>query len=404
MKSYNVDDKLKDRKIIKEAIEKICKKKKKGKKKKGSNKKYKQAQEILQSIEEYTDKILEAIIAFEKVKKAQELGIEVDAEILRKAYKPRKCKPFVTKENPDKKERKITSAPLYLDQIVHQLLVEIMKPIMKKYMYRHSYGSIPKGGTHAGKRYVKKIINHHTKHDKSAIKYVAKTDIQGCYGHVQHTTLKKRLRKKFRGKLFIWLAFEVIDSYHDEIVDGEKVGIPIGYSTSHWFCNFYLTPLDYYVKQKCNITYYVRYMDDKVFFGRNKKQLHKVVRNVMQFLKKFGMKLKYNWQIFRFDYIDRFCKRRGRDIDYLGFRFYRDKIILRKRNSLKIRRQALKISKSKKITARTAQSFMSRIGQLRHCNSFNFYQKAIKPYVNIKKLKGVIRNASRKQCKAQYAV
>ena len=137
-------------------------------------------------------------------------------------------------------------------------------------------------------------------------------------------------------------------------------------------------------------------MDDMVLFGRNKRKLHKVVRSIMMYLNKIGLKIKHTWQVFRFDYIDRHGKRRGRDIDFLGYRFFRDKIILRKRNALKLRRQVMKIHRMKEITAHVAQSLMSRLGWLRHCNSFNFWHKYVKPYINIKKIKEVIRNESRK--------
>lgn len=225
-----------------------------------------------------------------------------------------------------------------------------------------------------------------------------------CYESIPHKELKKQLRKKFRGKLFLWLAFAVIDSYHDKIVDGEPTGLPIGYSTSHWFCNFALTPLDYFIKQEMKIKYYIRYMDDMVLFGRNKKKLHKVVRFIMAYLDSIGLNLKHNWQVFRFDYIDRFGNRRGRDIDFLGYRFFRDKTILRKRNALTLRRQARRISRMREITPHEAQSLMSRLGWLRHCNSFNFWHKYVKPYINIKKIKEVIRNESRKYHQAQCSV
>jgi len=402
MKSYNVDDKLKDPEIIKQAIIKTCKSKKK--KKKGKNKKYKQAQYILKNIDKYVEKTLKIIIAFEKVQQAKEHGKKIDLETFRKAYKPKKCSSFITKENPSKKTRKITSAPLYPDQVIHQLVVLVAEPIFMNYMYEYSCGSVPGGGIHKGKRYIEKIIKYHRKHDKTAIKYAAKLDITKCYQSIPHKHLKEQLRKKFRGKLFLRLAFAIIDSYRDNAIDSEPVGLPIGYSTSHWFCNFLLTPLDYFIKQDLEVEYYVRYMDDIIFFGRNKREMHKAVKQITNFLDSIGLNIKDNYQVFRFDYIDKNGKRRGRDIDFIGYRFYRDKIILRKRNALKIRRQVKKISKMKEITPHAAQSLMSRLGWLRHCNSYNFWHKYVKSCINIKMIKEVIRIESRKQYQAQCSV
>jgi hypothetical protein len=56
MHSFNIDDKLKNREIIKEAVIETCKSKKK--KKKGSNKKYKKAQYILAHLDDYIEKTL----------------------------------------------------------------------------------------------------------------------------------------------------------------------------------------------------------------------------------------------------------------------------------------------------------------------------------------------------------
>lgn len=402
MHSYNVDDKLKDLEIIKQAIIKVCKSKKK--KRKGPNKKYKQAQHILAHLDEYVKKTLETVLAFEVMKKAEELGQLVSLEIYEKAYKPKKCKTFTIKDGGNKKTREITSVPLFPDQVIHQLLIEVSQSALMCGMYEYSCGSIPGRGTHKGMKYIKKIINHHNEYDKSAIKYVGQLDITQCYPSVSHSYLKKQQQKKFRGKLLLWLSFAVIDSYVHTIIDGECYGLPIGYSTSQWNCNFILTPLDHYIKETLKIEYFVRYMDDMIFFGRNKKELHKVVEAISEHCAGMELKIKNNHQVYRFDYIDKYGKRRGRAIDFLGFRFFRDKTILRKRNALKIKRQVQKVAKMPNVTPHEAQSLMSRLGGLRHCNSYNFYHKYVKPYISIKKLKEVIRIESRKHSNAGCSI
>ncbi len=395
---------MKDREIIRKALIKVCKSKKK--KKKGRNKKYKQAQYIFEHLDEFVGVILEIVIATEVVMKREDEGLFIDDEYYFMAYKPAKCKGFTITDGPSKKERDIISVPLFVDQIIHQLIIEAGQPVFMRGMYKHSYGSIPKRGSHKGQKYIKKVINHHNRYDKSAIKYGVQLDATKCYQSFSHTYLKNQLKRKFRGKLFLYIAFLIIDSYAFIIIEDpitgeiEAYGLPIGYSTSQWFCNFGLTPLDHYIKEELHIEYYIRYIDDMIMFGRNKKNLHKAVKAIDEFMANMGLKLKQTWQVFRYDYIDRKGKRKGRAFDTLGLRFFRDKTILRKRNSLTIKRQVQRLNKKAEITAHDAQSLMSRLGQLRHCNSYNFYKKHVKPYVNIKKLKEVIRIESRKQCKA----
>lgn len=403
MHSFNVDERLKDREVIKQAIEKVCKSKKN--KRKGLNMKYKQSRYILACLDEYVEKTLEIVLAFEATKKAEELGHPVLPEIYEKSFKPVKCTSTTIKDKCNGKTRGITTnVPLFPDQIMHQLLIEAGKSAFMVGMYKHSYSSMPGRGTHQGAKHIKKTINHHTKCDKSAIKYIGQLDITQCYPSLSHSALKQRLRKKFRGKLFLWLCFAIIDSCIYAVKDGENYGLPTGCSTSPWFCNFILTPLDHYIKEDLHIEYYIRYLDDMVFSGRNKKELHKAVNAIVEYCADMDLTIKDNYQVYRFDYINRHGERCGRAIDVLGFRFFRDKTILRKRNALVIRRQVQKVAKMPKVTAHEAQSLMSRLGWLRHCNSYNFYHKYVKPYISIKKLKVVIGNESRKCNNAQCAV
>lgn len=402
MKSFNIDSKLTDLDVIKRAIVTVCKSKRK--KPRGRNRKYKQAQYILKNTDKCAERILKMVQAFDRVQGARERGLPVDPKDVELMYKPKQCEPFQIRDAGSGKERMIISVPIYPDQIIHQLLIEASKPAFMRGMYEYSLGSIPDGGVHKGKKYLERTIKRHRKHDKSAIKYAVQLDVEKCYPSINHEILKTQLKKKFRGKLFNWLSFAVIDSYYDSEDAEGRCGLPLGYSTSHWFCNFYLTPVDHYIKNELGIKTYVRYMDDMIFFGRNKKVLHRAVRAIMKVLQKMKLRLNRTWQVFRFDYIDRYGKRRGRALDTLGFRFFRDKIILRKRLALTIRRAVKRVAKMKKITAHAAQSLMSHLGWLRHFNSYNFYHEYVLPYISIRKLKGVIRNASRKHNKAHATV
>lgn len=392
MKSFNVDDKLTNPEVIRCAIFAVCKSLKKSKWKR----KHKKAEMLLANMDSYVESTVVAVENFEKAKKLQELGLPVPEEISSKAWSPKGCSKFTVKDGPSKKERDIVSAGNIHDKIIHQLVVEAGKPVFMSGMYAHSCGSIPGRGTHDGVKYIKKIINHHTKHDKSAIKYGAVCDAQKCYQSFSHTVLKAQIRKKFRGKLFYWLMETIIDCYYSKIENGKKYGIPIGFPTSQWLCNFSLTATDHKIKS-IGVKYCARYVDDFVIFGRSKKFLHKVMATIKDELGKLGLKLKKTWQVFRYDYIDKEGERCGRAFDFLGYRFFRDKTILRKRNALVISRQARRTSKAPVVTAYNARSFMSRLGAIRHCNSLNFYQKNVKPFVSIKKLKEVIRIEDRKR-------
>lgn len=124
-----------------------------------------------------------------------------------------------------------------------------------------------------------------------------------------------------------------------------------------------------------------------VLFGCNKKKLHKVRVYIEKYLNSIGLELKGNWQVFRVD---------KRAVDFLGYRFFRKYTLLRKNLALRIRRRVKKVWKKYKITFKDAAAIISYLGWTKHCNSYNYFQKHIKPYIQIELLKECIRNESKK--------
>lgn len=163
-----------------------------------------------------------------------------------------------------KRKKRFIIVPTNKEQVVHHMLCNILKPIFMKGMYEHSYGSIPgRGGTSAKNQIVKWI-----RKDKSGCKYVLKMDIHKFFDSISHDILKHKLSKLIKDTEFLRILFIVID-----VTDK---GLPLGFYTSQWLSNWYLQDLDHYIKEKLHAKYYVRYMDDMVIFGSNKKKLHKI--------------------------------------------------------------------------------------------------------------------------------
>lgn len=283
---------------------------------------------------------------------------------------------------------RIVSCPAFFpDQCLHWLVILASQEIFMHGMYEYVCGSIPQRGIHYGRKAVKKWIET----DRRNTKYCAKLDITKFYPSVNHDALKAALRRKIKDRKLLWLF--------DKIIDSTETGLPIGNYTSQWLANFLLQDLDHKIKEEYGIVHYIRYMDDMVLFGANKKKLHAAVRAIAAELAPLGLHLKANWQIFRVDYIDRNGKRRGRDIDFMGFRFFRDKIIMRKKISLRARRLAVRIGKKAKVSYHQAAAMISYFGWFKYTQSANFRRKYIEPNIKIKKLKGVVSNENRKRNK-----
>jgi len=283
-------------------------------------------------------------------------------------YKSAPYKIKKIKDGAQKKTRVIYKPRYYTDQIIHWALMQQIQPVIMRGMYYYSCGSIPGRGTSHGQKAIRKWLDN----DYRNTKYCLKMDIKKFYPSIDNEIMKQKFRRKIKDTKCLWLIDEIIDSAD---------GLPIGNYTSQWFSNFFLEGLDHFIKEELKVKYYIRYVDDLVLLGPNKKKLHKAKREIDDYLAKIKLRIKGNWQVFKID-----C----RAIDFLGFRFFRDKTILRKRNALRIRRRIKKISKKPNLNYRDACAIISYWGWIKRSDSYNFYQKYIKPKVSIGKAKKVV--------------
>ena len=339
-------------------------------------KSYKNLMEQIASEDNIRDAIMNASKRKRGRKDVKEVLDDIDTHIqkvrtmlLDGTYIAHVDEPVIVNEGTHHKVRRIRKPHFKYDQIVHHCIIQVLQPIFTKPMYIYSCGSIPNRGAHYGKKRIEKWLRHDIKNTK----YVFKMDIKHFYESVDQQILKEMLKAKIHDWQALALIYEVIDSC-------EK-GLPLGNYTSQWFANFMLTPLDHYIKEQLHAKYYMRYMDDIVIFGGNKKELHKMHRAIEQYLQdRLHLRIKENWQVFRFEY-----KGRGRPLDFMGWQFYRDKTILRKSIFIRITRKARHVGKH--TTIKGAQGMISYMGYIKHTDTYGTYRDYIRPYVDIGKLK-----------------
>lgn len=305
-------------------------------------------------------------------------AMQVQKMLKEKNYIPSPYIEMKIHDGANKKERIIYKPRFYPDQVIHWSLMLQIESILYKGMYEFSCASIKGRGIKRGMNYLKRILVQDRKHTK----YCLKLDVKHFYPSINKDILKSKFRRVIKDRDTLNLIDVIIDSGID--------GLPIGNYTSQWFANFYLQDLDHYIKEVLHVKYYIRYMDDMVLFSNNKKELKKVKYAIDEFLAKESLKIKENWQLFKTD---------SRPIDFLGYRFYRGYTTLRRSNFLRIKRRAKKISKKEELNFHDAAAMLSYSGWLKHCDSYNYQQKYIKPYIDYKKCKEVVRNESRKHGK-----
>lgn len=245
------------------------------------------------------------------------------------------------------KEREIFRLPYFPDRIVHHAIMNILEDIFVSVFTADTYSCIKGRGIHAAAMAVNKALQN-----VSCTQYCLKLDIRKFYPSIDHITLKKLLRKKFKDENLLWLLDGIIDS---------APGLPIGNYLSQYFANFYLTFFDHWIKEVKRVKHYFRYADDIVILSNNKPFLHQLLADIREYLQKnLSLQIKDNYQVFPVS---------ARGIDFVGYRFYHTHALLRK--SIK-KNFARMISRRK-----NSASIASYYGWAKHCNSRHLLKKLL---------------------------
>lgn len=307
---------------------------------------------------------------------------EIQRLLITQTYRPSPYREKIVREGTQRKERKISVPRFYPDQIIQWAILLQIIPVLSKGMDPFTCGSV----TRRGRDYARKYLEKWLRDDRKGTKYCLFLDSHHFYPSIRHDCLKAMLRKKFKDAKLLRLLDLIIDS---------APGLPIGNVTSQWLANFYVQGIDHSIREQLHARYYVRYMDDMIVLGPNKRTLHRMFDAIQAELGKLGLSVNDNWQVFKVD---------SRGIDFLGYRFFHDRTILRRTVMLKISRKVLRTAKRKSWNPHNCKSILSYLGWFKRANNYGCYQKWIKPYVNVKRMKGVIRRESLKHRNAGKGV
>ena len=294
---------------------------------------------------------------------------KIQTKLTNKSYIPSPYEIKTIRDGASQKERIIYKPRYYPDQIIHWALILQLQEVFMHGMYEFTCGSIPERGTSYGQKVLRKWLDD----DYEGTKYCLKMDISKFYPSIDVMILKEMLRKHIKDVECLWLL--------DTIIDSTPQGLPIGNYTSQWLSNFFLQELDHFIKEKFGVKYYLRYVDDLVILDSNKRRLHKIRCLIDDYLFSIHLTMKQDWQVFLIS---------TRAIDFLGLRFFRNKTILRKRNSLRIRRRISKISKKFVVSRKDACAVVSYWGWIKCCDSYRFYNEYVRPKISIRFAKRMV--------------
>ena len=244
------------------------------------------------------------------------------------------------------KEREIFRLP-FIDRIVHHAIMNVVEPIFKSHFTADTYSCIKGRGIHAAHYKLRKSLK-----DARGTKYCLKVDIKKFYPSVDHEILKALLRHKFKDPDLLELLDGIIDS---------APGLPIGNYLSQYFANYYLSFFDHWLKEQRGVRHYFRYADDLVFLAGSKAELHQLLADIRLYLDThLRLAVKDNYQVFPVA---------DRGIDFLGYVYYHDRTLLRKR---------IKKSFARAVAAGKGKPTIAAYkGWAKHCDSKHLLKKLL---------------------------
>lgn len=285
------------------------------------------------------------------------------------------------------KEREICDLPYYPDRIVHWALMLQVEPILVSTFIKNSYAAIPGRGAHLALGDLNKCLHE----DQEGTRYCAKLDVHKFFPSIDHDILKSLIRRKIKCKDTLELMDEIIDSY-TSILTGK--GVPIGNYPSQYFGNFYLTYFDHWIKETVfeftnssgeveyrKIHYYFRYMDDMIILSDSKEFLHFIIGEISSYLyTNLHLVLKGNYQVFPVDI---------RGIDFVGYRSFRNYVLLRTSTKKRMRTAIKKIRKCASLYGNLNKHqecvMASYSGILKWCDGHRLYKKHMSRVLNLLK-------------------
>lgn len=257
-----------------------------------------------------------------------------------------------TRRCPCGKIRKLHKLPYYPDHIEQHALMQILMPHLIRALYFESGASVKGRGMMYAKRRTQRWIDE----NKSCGRlYYVKLDFVKFYENVDQQVIYSALCDYFTDKGIRRLLYEVIFAL--------PKGLGIGLYPIQTLTNFYMSILCRRVCRKYDVKVEI-YCDDVVILGRNKKEVWAAVNFTLEYAHDvMHQELHTNIGMQIID--------ETHFLDFVGYRFYFNHILLRKRMKEKFKRKMHNLVNP----MRRYEVAMSYKGWLIHCNGISLWRK-----------------------------
>jgi hypothetical protein len=202
--------------------------------------------------------------------------IILQAELGARTYRPGAYYSFYIH---DPKRRRISAAP-FRDRVVHHALCNIIERIFERGFIYDSYANREGKGNHRALDRAQSYARRY--------RYVLPCDVRQFFPSVDQAILRHILARKLHDPDVMWLVDQILASgvgvlseeYQMVWFPGDDLlavhrprGLPIGNLSSQFWANCYLDSFDHFVKRELRCPAYLRYVDDMLLFGDDKRQL-----------------------------------------------------------------------------------------------------------------------------------
>lgn len=190
------------------------------------------------------------------------------AEVLAGSWRPGSMRRFRIH---DPKPRLI-HAPCFRDRVLHHAIMAHVGPVLDRSLVFDTYACREGKGTLAA---VQRVCFHAARYT-----WFAQIDVRAYFASIDHAVLLCLLKRKFKDRALLALLARIIGAHED----GPGRGLPIGTLASQHLANFYLSGFDRELLEKYQVSGFVRYMDDVVWWAEDRATVRAAVAGATDYL------------------------------------------------------------------------------------------------------------------------
>ena len=249
-------------------------------------------------------------------------------ELKARKYYPNKFRCFMIFEP---KPRLVMSQSIRDKVVNHFVAKRYLIPLLENTLVDTNVATRLKLGASYATKKMKQYFARIFAENPEAKIYALKIDISKYFYSIDHEILFEKLRRRVKDKDVLEILRRIIDEtnkpYINNVIDkfnqcyhtniphyGKGRGLSIGAMASQFLAIFYLDEVDHYIKEGLKCVYYIRYMDDFILLGTDKKQLYEWMRKIEVKIVEHKLKMNPKSAIYN-------CSSKT-GFSFLGYRYY----------------------------------------------------------------------------------